>query len=30
LLNYLCRNRLAFKLVAAVYNRYKIARYRHE
>jgi hypothetical protein len=27
---YPCQNRLAFKLVAAIYNKYKIARYRHD
>jgi hypothetical protein len=27
---YLCRNRLAFKLIAAPYNWYKIARYKHD
>jgi hypothetical protein len=30
LLSYPSRNRLAFKLVAAIYNRYKTARYRHD
>jgi PST family polysaccharide transporter len=27
---YSCQNRLAFKLVTAIYNKYKIARYRHD
>jgi hypothetical protein len=27
---YLCRNRLAFKIVATSYNWYKIVRYRHD